>query len=73
MKPLNEIKLYLIMDPRALKDVDKALVVETCESLKEVEEAFEYYDSMHIEICIVDADTKKVIDSSSARCKQREQ
>ena len=51
---------YWLMDGRAIDDIDRALVLEVCETLDEAEENLFDYGA---DTCIIDCDTMKVIDS----------
>ena len=51
---------YWLMDGRAHYDVDRAMVLECCNTLAEAERSIEKYGA---DTCIVDVETQKVVDS----------
>ena len=50
---------YWIMDGRANYNVDKAMVLETCET---IEEAYKNWEKYGTDTCIVKVDGQKVVD-----------
>lgn len=61
-------KDYWLMDGRAIYDVDKALVLEVCCSLREAQENICDYGA---DTCIVDPETMTVIESLQWRSNER--
>ena len=58
---------YWLMDGRANYDVDKAMVLETCNTLEEAQASINNYGA---DTCIVDVETQKVVDSLMWRTKK---
>ena len=60
---------YWLMDGRANFDVDRAIVLECCSTLKEAKRNINNYGA---DTCIVDVETQEVVDSLMWRNKKEQ-